>query len=99
MWLISRNVGKRFAVSSQSPGGTLLTAHSKSYVVGVVTFSNPCRMFVEEFSECPLECHTCRRVGLPNLTTRAEVFMNVFSFLRLLDSSGCVGFSKLDDES
>lgn len=57
MWLISRNVGKRFVVSNRSPGRTLSTTPSKSYVVCVVTFSNPCRMFAEEFSECPLECH------------------------------------------
>ncbi|KAH0722692.1 hypothetical protein KY290_005347 [Solanum tuberosum] len=50
MCLISRNVRKQFVVSSRSPGRTPLTTHLKSYVVGVVAFSNPCRMFVEEFS-------------------------------------------------
>ncbi|KAG5632572.1 hypothetical protein H5410_004289 [Solanum commersonii] len=48
MYLISENVGKHFIVSSRSPGRTPLTTHSKSYVVGVVAFSN-CRMLVEEF--------------------------------------------------
>ncbi|KAH0722690.1 hypothetical protein KY290_005345 [Solanum tuberosum] len=50
MCLIYRNVRKHFVVSSRSPGRTMLTTPSKSYIVGVVDFSNPCRMLVEEFS-------------------------------------------------
>uniref|UniRef100_M1B3J0 Uncharacterized protein n=1 Tax=Solanum tuberosum TaxID=4113 RepID=M1B3J0_SOLTU len=50
MCLIYRNVRKQFIVSSRSPGRTLLITPSKSCVVGVVAFSNPCRILVEEFS-------------------------------------------------
>ncbi|KAG5589940.1 hypothetical protein H5410_040454 [Solanum commersonii] len=49
MYLISENIGKHFVVASRSPERTPLTTPSKSYVVGVVAFSN-CRMLVEEFS-------------------------------------------------
>ncbi|KAG5618129.1 hypothetical protein H5410_017953 [Solanum commersonii] len=50
MCVISRNIGKIFVVSSRSPGRTPLATSSKSHVIGVVAFSNPCRMLVEEFS-------------------------------------------------
>ncbi|KAG5581663.1 hypothetical protein H5410_052290 [Solanum commersonii] len=45
MCLISRNVRMQFVVSDRSPGRTPLTTPSKSYVVGVVASSNPCRMY------------------------------------------------------
>ncbi|KAG5589937.1 hypothetical protein H5410_040451, partial [Solanum commersonii] len=41
------NVGKHFVVASRSPGRTPLTTPSKSYVGGVVAFSN-FRMLVED---------------------------------------------------
>ncbi|KAG5611560.1 hypothetical protein H5410_022841, partial [Solanum commersonii] len=47
MYFISENVRKHFVVSSRSLERTLLTTPSKSYVVGVVAFSNPCRMHVK----------------------------------------------------
>ncbi|KAG5606503.1 hypothetical protein H5410_027995 [Solanum commersonii] len=68
--LISGKVGKYFVVSSRFSGRTSLTTPSKSYVVDVVAFSN-CRMLVEEL----VDVYACRI-----LTTRVEVFMNVFSF-------------------
>jgi len=39
---------------------------------------------------------TCQRVGLPNLTTKVKVFMNVYSFF---ETSLRVGLPNFDDES
>ncbi|KAG5600005.1 hypothetical protein H5410_031375 [Solanum commersonii] len=74
MYLISGDVGKHFVVASRSPRRTPLTTPSKSYVVDVA-FSN-CRML------------TYQRVGLPNLMTRVEVFMNVVSFFETCQRVG-----------
>ncbi|KAG5586110.1 hypothetical protein H5410_046544 [Solanum commersonii] len=77
MWLISKNIGKRFVISSRSPGRILLTAPSKSYVVGLPNLTMKVEVFMNVYSFF----ETCRRISLPNLTTRVEVFMN--ALLRL----------------
>lgn len=49
-YLIFKYVEKCFVISSLSLGKTLLTTPSNNCIVGVITFSNLCRMRVEEFS-------------------------------------------------
>ncbi|KAG5575661.1 hypothetical protein H5410_055795 [Solanum commersonii] len=59
IYLSSENVGKHFIISSRSPGRTLLTTPSKSYVVSVVAFSNLCRILVEVFLESHIVIDIC----------------------------------------
>ncbi|KAG5620624.1 hypothetical protein H5410_005842, partial [Solanum commersonii] len=83
MYLISGNVGKHFVIASRSLGRTPLTTPSKSYVAGVVAFSN-CRMLVEEFFSSPLECHNSNDERLDSGETRFMIQFGLNSKLRVI---------------